>query len=288
MNKKIEDAIQESERILIGIGEEFSPQVPAWEGPDCLEPFYKNQYYAQLPEEHEVLQAYRKLREEIGDRPYFVVTLNTDDLIYRAGFDREQVVAPCGSCGKLQCSEHIVDADEIAEQVMEQYRAETVRMKALSRDDAVQGESTKAERITDASCSERKCVSENAPLIKLEEEQAAQKILGRYAVCPKCGKMLAAHTIQTDGYLESGYLPQWEAYKKWLATTLNKKLCVLELGVGFQYPQVVRWPFERTAFYNKKAVFVRVHSKFPQIEAELADKAVTVKESPVKLLLDEE
>ena len=69
MNKKIEDAIQESERILIGIGEEFSPQVPAWEGPDCLEAFYKNQYYAQLPENHEVLQAYRKLRELVGERP---------------------------------------------------------------------------------------------------------------------------------------------------------------------------------------------------------------------------
>ena len=46
MNKKIEDAIQEAECILIGTGEEFTPQAPAWEGPDCLEPFYKNRYYA--------------------------------------------------------------------------------------------------------------------------------------------------------------------------------------------------------------------------------------------------
>lgn len=257
MNKKIEDAIQEAECILIGTGEEFTPQAPAWEGPDCLEPFYKNRYYAELSEEDETLQAYRKLRELIGERPYFVVTLNTDDLIWRAGFAREQVVAPCGSCGKLQCSEHIVDADEIARQVMEQYQA------------AVQG---KGRYLDEAA--------------KRENTQEAQKILNKYAVCPKCGKPLAAHTIQTDGYLESGYLPQWEAYKKWLATTLNKKLCVLELGVGFRYPQVIRWPFERTAFYNKKAVFVRVHSKFPQIEAELADKAITVKESPVDMLIE--
>ena len=53
MNKKIEDAIQEAECILIGTGEEFTPQAPAWEGPDCLEPFYKNRYYAELPEEDE-------------------------------------------------------------------------------------------------------------------------------------------------------------------------------------------------------------------------------------------
>lgn len=288
MNKKIEDVIQESERILIGIGEEFSPQIPAWEGPDCLEPFYKNQYYAQLPETHEALQAYRKLRELIGERPYFVVTLNTDDLIYRAGFDREQVVAPCGSCGKLQCSEHIVDAEAVSKQVMEQYRAQIAQEKKLRLDDnGVQGEGSKAERTMDASCGEKKRAAQNDALVKWKEEQEAQKILGKFAVCPECGKPLAAHTIQNDGYLESGYLPQWEAYKKWLATTLNKKLCVLELGVGFQYPQVIRWPFERTAFYNRKAVFVRVHSKFPQIEAELADKAITVKEAPVKLLLDE-
>ena len=287
MNKKIEDAIQESERILIGIGEEFSPQVPAWEGPDCLEAFYKNQYYSQLPENHEVLQAYRKLRELVGERPYFVVTLNTDDLIYRAGFEAEQVVAPCGSCGKLQCSEHIVDADEVSKQVMEQYRTQIAQEKELCLDGVDWEEGSKAERIMDAPCNEKKRISESEDFSKVQEE-AAQKILRKFAVCPECGKPLVAHTIQMDGYLESGYLPQWEAYKKWLATTLNKKLCVLELGVGFQYPQVIRWPFERTAFYNKKAVFVRVHSKFQQIEAELADKAITVKESPVKLLLDAE
>lgn len=249
MNKKIEEAMQQSECFLIGIGEEFSAPVPKWEGPDCLEPFYKNQYYAQLSEQAEVLQAYRELRERIGNQSYFVVTLNTDDLIYRAGFEAERVVAPCGSCGKLQCSEHIVGAEAIAAQVMEQYQREAAREEA-------------------------------------EKEQTGKRILEKVAVCPECGKPLVPHTIQVDGYLESGYLPQWEAYKKWLATTLNKKLCVLELGVGFQYPQVIRWPFERTAFYNKKAVFVRVHSRFPQIEAELADKAITVKESPVKLLLE--
>ena len=137
----------------------------------------------------------------------------------------------------------------------------------------------------DASCGEKKGAAESTDFQKVKEE-TAQKILGKFAVCPECGKLLMPHTIQNNGYLESGYLPQWESYKKWLATTLNKKLCVLELGVGFQYPQVIRWPFERTAFYNKKAVFVRVHSRFPQIEAELADKAVTVKKSPVKLLLE--
>ena len=32
----------------------------------------------------------------------------------------------------------------------------------------------------------------------------------------------------------------WEKYLHWLSFTLNQKLCVLELGVGFAHPQLVR------------------------------------------------
>ena len=35
----------------------------------------------------------------------------------------------------------------------------------------------------------------------------------------------------------------WEKYLHWLSYTLNQKLCVLELGVGFAHPQLVRFPF---------------------------------------------
>ena len=43
----------------------------------------------------------------------------------------------------------------------------------------------------------------------------------------------------------------WEKYLHWLSFTLNQKLCVLELGVGFAHPQLVRFPFEKTAYFNK-------------------------------------
>ena len=78
-----------------------------------------------------------------------------------------------------------------------------------------------------------------------------------------------------------------QCYLKWLQGTLNKKLCILELGVDFTFPQVIRFPFEKTAFYNKKATFVRVNSRFPQLEAELAaeGRAISIAESPVEILL---
>ena len=90
-------------------------------------------------------------------------------------------------------------------------------------------------------------------------------------VCPFCGKRLIANTKEAANYLESGYLPQWQAYTEWLTHTLNQKLTILELGVGFEMPTVVRWPFERIAFLNQKAKLYRVNEKWHQLSEELCE-----------------
>lgn len=230
MEKNIADIIKEAEMVLVGIGTEFAPELPEYEGEAELAPYYKSRFYSDLPQEHEVIQAYNSLREMIGAKPYFAVTLNTDDLIYRSNFEEDLIVAPCGSMGKMQCTEHIVDAAPIRELVLEQKNPEL-------------------------------------------------------AVCPLCKAPLCFHTVKEEGYLESGYLGQWNKYTKWLTCTLNRKLVILELGVGFQYPQVIRWPFEKTAFYNQKSTFVRVNSKLPQLTPELSERGVSIQVNPVQLFV---
>ncbi|MCR1840485.1 hypothetical protein [Murimonas intestini] len=101
-----------------------------------------------------------------------------------------------------------------------------------------------------------------------------------------CGSDMSGNVVTNEHYDESCYLPQWQNYLKWLQNTLNRKLCILELGVGFQYPSVIRWPFEKTGYLNKKADFIRVHSKFPQMSEELKDKGISVGENPVDFLLE--
>lgn len=95
-------------------------------------------------------------------------------------------------------------------------------------------------------------------------------------LCPHCGKALVPNTIACENYIEEGYLPQWKAYQAWLSRTLNKKLLILELGVGFQTPTVIRWPFEKTAFFNQKSHMYRVNKTFYQISEELKGRAVPV------------
>ncbi|KEZ91121.1 hypothetical protein [Lacrimispora celerecrescens] len=98
-------------------------------------------------------------------------------------------------------------------------------------------------------------------------------------VCPHCGAPLTGNTIEAEDYIEEGYLPQWKAFTMWLAGTLNKKLLVLELGVGFQTPTVIRWPFEKTVSINKKSHMYRIHGKFAQLPDTVKGKADAVLEN---------
>ena len=77
---------------------------------------------------------------------------------------------------------------------------------------------------------------------------------------------------------------QWDFYNKWLSATLAKKLLVIEIGEGFNNPNLIRWPFERIVMINDKAHFYRVHSTFYQIPKEIADKACTMKINSYEVL----
>ncbi len=244
---ELADKIRGAEMILLGIGSEFRPGLPKMELADAALPYAESEYYSALSDDDAVICAYKRLRKLVGAKPYFAVTLNTDDLIYRGGFERDLVVAPCGSMEKMQCKEHIVEAAPVRKKVLDEIRK-------------LSGERQK------------------------DQESIAQ-ILEKIAVCPICGKPLRFHTKSEEGYLESGYLDQWQNYNRWLSCTLNWKLCVLELGVGFEYPQVIRWPFEKITYFNQKSELIRVHSRLSQTASELGERGISVESSPIDFCL---
>lgn len=103
-------------------------------------------------------------------------------------------------------------------------------------------------------------------------------------ICPKCGKRLVMNHIGAKKYSEEGYLKKWSVYMKWLQGSLNKNICVLELGVGMKYPTVIRWPFEKVTFINHKAKFARVHEQLYQLTEDIKEKGISIKENPVEFL----
>lgn len=103
-------------------------------------------------------------------------------------------------------------------------------------------------------------------------------------VCKKCGKKLRFNQLGVEKYAQEGYLEQWNVYTKWLQGTVNKRLCVLELGVGMNYPGIIRFPFEKMVYYNQKAFLYRVHPRLYQLGEEIADRSRGIAENPVDFL----
>ncbi len=103
-------------------------------------------------------------------------------------------------------------------------------------------------------------------------------------VCEKCGGKLRFNQLGVERYAQEGYLDQWDVYTKWLQGTVNKKLCMLELGVGMSYPGIIRFPFEKMAYYNQKAFLYRVHPRLYQLGEEIADRSRGIAENPVDFL----
>lgn len=81
--------------------------------------------------------------------------------------------------------------------------------------------------------------------------------------------------------------PQWDHYIQWLAKSWSQELLILELGVGFSDPGVIRFPFEKTALFNQKAYLMRVHKSFPQLPGELKDRAEGIQEPSVDFVLQQ-
>lgn len=187
-------------------------------------------------------EAYRRLREMLYGKNYFIVSLCMDDYLYGAGFEEEKVVSPCGGFRAMQCNKNC--AGELSDMPEESYEAVL------------------------------RYYREEVPLSSLEEP-----------VCSLCGEKLRFNQLGVERYAEEGYLKQWSSYTKWLQGTVNKKLCVLELGAGMAYPGIVRFPFEKVVYYNKKAFLYRVHPQLYQVGEEIADRSRSIMADPVDFLL---
>ena len=102
--------------------------------------------------------------------------------------------------------------------------------------------------------------------------------------CEKCGQKKRFNQIGVSKYAEEGYLPQWEIYTKWLQGTVNKKVCLIELGVGMEMPTIIRWPFEKIVYYNQKAFLYRVHPVLYQLGEKMGGRGAAIKEKSIDFL----
>lgn len=79
-------------------------------------------------------------------------------------------------------------------------------------------------------------------------------------VCPRCGKPMTMNLRSDDHFVEdAGWHAAARQYEHFLQTRANGRILFLELGVGFNTPGIIKYPFWRMTDANGKAVYACIN-----------------------------
>jgi len=275
--KKLLQDIKDADMVLVGIGDELQEK------------------YAELFENHandDKVNTDENANTVNKSEQFFIDKImkeiqNTDNYNFQTEFQKMEILNK-----KTDSEIEIVNAYNVLAEVLKEKNYFIV---TLNTDGYIEKSILDSERIVEPcgnynymQCSNRcsDTLYKTMEILKkhsIEDSKQSDKTI----LCEKCGKPIIFNNIQAEKYIEDRYLPMWGKYTEWIQSTLNKKLIILELGVGLQFPNVIRWPFERVALINKKAKFYRVHSNLCQLSEDLSEKGIGIETVPVQFLLND-
>jgi predicted metalloenzyme YecM len=107
--------------------------------------------------------------------------------------------------------------------------------------------------------------------------------------CPVCGGAMHMN-LRSDQYFVQD--EEWYAAEKRFGDFLTealesgKKICLFEVGVGFNTPTIIRFPFEKLAKEHKEASFVRLNLEEAVVPESLGARTVGINEDMKKSIED--
>lgn len=192
---------------------------------------------------------YEDLYELVKDRDYFVLTTNVDHCFQKAGFDRHRLFYTQGDYGLFQCSgpccQKTYDNESVVRRMVE-----------------AQG-----------------CVISESGTLSLPEgtvpEMAVPSELVPY--CPKCGRPMSMNLRSDDSFVEDeGWHRAAGRYSDFLRRHRNGKVLLLEAGVGFNTPTIVKYSFWRMAYEWEKAVYACLNYEEAFAPDEIKKKSICI------------
>ena len=130
-------------------------------------------------------------------------------------------------------------------------------------------------------CSEPCCQEtfDNETMIRtmLEKQQGMRIPTELVPRCPYCGKLLTTNLRADDKFVEDdGWHEASERYANFLRTREGQRIVFLELGVGYNTPIIIKYPFWQMTLRNPKATYVCVNLGEAVCPQEIARQAVCV------------
>ena len=104
-------------------------------------------------------------------------------------------------------------------------------------------------------------------------------------VCPHCGSPLTMNLRADDKFVEDkGWHEAAKRYENFLQTRSGKRILFLELGVGYNTPVIIKYPFWRITAENPNAVYACVNYGEAVCPREITNRSICIDADIEKVL----
>ena len=95
--------------------------------------------------------------------------------------------------------------------------------------------------------------------------------------CPHCGKPLTTNLRCDDKFVQDdGWYKASERYSNFLRTRQNQNILFLELGVGYNTPVIIKYPFWQMTAQNLKATYACINMGEAVCPAEIKPQSICI------------
>jgi NAD-dependent SIR2 family protein deacetylase len=205
--------------------------------------------YAPIPKD-----TYSRLHDLIKAKDYFVITTNVDHCFQRAGFDKRRLFYTQGDYGLFQSSDpQGITARKTYE------NEEIIREMIIS-----QGFEP----------------AEDGNLMIPEGKTVSMKIPSELIpYCPDDGMPFTFNLRSDDSFVEDeGWHEASRRYSQFLESRRNTGTLYLELGVGYNTPVIIKYPFWQMTNKNPRAVYACLNRGEAYTPDVIAERSICINE----------
>ena len=103
--------------------------------------------------------------------------------------------------------------------------------------------------------------------------------------CPVCKGDMEVN-VRKDNYFvqDDNWYKEARNYEQFIKEIKDKKVVFLELGVGFNTPTIIRFPFEKLTYNNPNATLIRINKDFSEGMEENKAKTISFDEDMMKVI----
>ena len=95
--------------------------------------------------------------------------------------------------------------------------------------------------------------------------------------CPRCGKPMTMNLRSDSSFVEDdGWKKAAGRYEKFLREYMNSRILFLEIGVGYNTPGIIKYPFWQMTYQNPKAIYACVNQGEAVAPQEIKNRSICI------------